>query len=98
MRSFFKAAECDERMELLREVLAKLRPESKAIHIQVAAVLKKLNAELKRRKLKADAIIGGSVAKGTFLSHDHDVDLFVRFHFSYADADLSTLLAPVVQK
>lgn len=85
-------------MKLLQEVLTKLRPESKAISAQVAAVLKKLNAELKRKNLKADAIVGGSVAKGTFLSHDHDVDLFVRFNFSYVDADLSTLLAPVVKK
>lgn len=83
--------------KLLKEILAKLEPDRKTIQWEVAAVLQKLNAELKRRKLKANAMVGGSVAKGTFLSHDHDVDIFALFALSEQGKDLSALLAPAVR-
>ena len=81
--------------KLLREVLTKLEPDRKTIEPQVRAAVAKLNAELKKRKLKATATVGGSVAKGTFLSHDHDVDIFVQF--SRTEKDLSALLEPAVK-
>ena len=40
--------------------------------------LSKLNKNLK--SLKAIAIIGGSAAKGTWLSDNHDTDIFVLFN------------------
>jgi len=46
--------------------------------------IKKLNKNLKG----AEAIIGGSVAKGTWLKGEHDVDVFVLF---YKDGRLSDI-------
>ena len=53
--------------------------------------IKKLNKNLKG----AEAIIGGSVAKGTWLKGEHDVDVFVLF---YKDGRLSDILEYALKK
>ena len=66
--------------------------------IEVEDIIKKINKEVKARKIKARCVKGGSVAKGTFLKNDYDVDLFVRFDYSYKDQDLSVLLKKILEK
>jgi len=59
--------------------------------------LKKLNAQLKG----AQAILGGSSAKDTWLPQSHDIDVFVAYdHKKYAEksSQLSGLLEPILEK
>lgn len=59
--------------------------------------LAKLNAKLKDAK----AILGGSGAKDTWLSGNHDVDIFVLFDynkFKSKSSQLSDLLQPILKK
>ena len=53
--------------------------------------IKRLNKNLRG----AEAVIGGSVAKGTWLKGEHDVDVFVLF---YKDGGLSDLLEVALKK
>lgn len=62
----------------------------------VESFVKKLNALLKKKKLKATAMVGGSYAKGTFLKST-DVDVFVMFDKSYSDNNISDLLEVVLK-
>ena len=87
-------------MVVMREVLNKIKP-SKAEHALFQATttcfLKKINSNLK----KAEAILGGSGAKDTWLSGSADVDIFVRFDydsFSSQKKSLSDLLEEVLKK
>jgi len=49
----------------------------------------KINALLRKNKVKAVCVAGGSYAKGTILKNDFDIDLFVRFDYSYKNKDTS---------
>ncbi|MDP3639765.1 MAG: CCA tRNA nucleotidyltransferase [Nanoarchaeota archaeon] len=63
---------------ILKEALTKIKPtKAEQLRFKKAAeeFLKKLNAKLK----DAHAILGGSGAKGTWLSGNHDIDIFVLF-------------------
>ncbi len=57
-----------------------------------------LEQALKKQKLKARVIVGGSLAKDTYLPGDHDVDVFVAFHPSCRASDLSHLLGSVLSQ
>lgn len=65
---------------------------------QVKHVVGALEYELKKQKLKARVIIGGSLAKNTYLPGDHDVDVFVAFDYSSKSSDISTKLGHVLGK
>lgn len=82
-------------MQMLKKVLERIKPDE-AILIEVDAFVKKLNAEIKKKKIKAKAVVGGSIAKGTFLKNDCDVDLFVKFDLKYKNLSekLEKILKP----
>ena len=86
---------------LTKEVLARIEPtkeeRQKALQ-KVESFLKALNAELKRQKIKANAVLGGSYAKDTWLSGDYDVDVFVQFDLSLKEKNLSDLLERALKK
>lgn len=65
---------------------------------QVKSVVAALETELKKQKLKARVILGGSLAKNTYLPGDHDVDVFVAFDYFYKFKDISKLLGGVLGK
>ena len=67
----------------LKKVVEKLRPNEEPILKDVNKFLDKLNTIIKEKKLKAEAVAGGSTAKRTFLKGDHDVDIFVKFSKDY---------------
>lgn len=88
----------------MKEVLAKIKPskeEEKQFQLIVASFLEKLNRQLKKAGLSAKALLGGSGAKGTWISPIHDVDIFVLFEFkkySVRSSDLSLFLEPVIKR
>ncbi len=85
-------------MELLKKIIAKIKPQNGHLKQEIEATIKTLNAELKKNKIKASAVIGGSFAKDTHLIGDHDCDIFVQFDYNQQDKNLSDLLEKAVKK
>jgi tRNA nucleotidyltransferase (CCA-adding enzyme) len=83
--------------QTLRDVVARIKPTDKKLLKDVDAFLKKLNLEINKNKIKAKAVVGGSIAKDTYLAGDHDCDVFVKFDKGYKDKDLSKLLGKVLK-
>ncbi|OGM02542.1 hypothetical protein A3K72_01995, partial [Candidatus Woesearchaeota archaeon RBG_13_36_6] len=82
-------------MKFLSQVIKKHKldvKEQKLLRGEIDTVLKKINSELSKKRIKAKAVLGGSAAKGTMLRGDFDVDLFVKFDYSYKERNLSDLL------
>jgi len=71
------------------KVLKQIKPNKAEMLKQVDVFLKQLEAELKKQKIKAKVILGGSIAKDTFLKGAHDADIFVKFDMKYKDEDIS---------
>jgi len=68
-------------MELLKEVLKEIKPsekEEKDVNSRIKIFLDRVNSGLKG----AEAVLGGSGAKGTWLSRAHDADIFVQFNYN----------------
>ncbi len=85
---------------LLKEMLTEITPskEERAETLRrVNDFLKKLNQFLKKNKLTAQAMLGGSYAKDTWLKGDYDVDVFVRFALKHKNENLSNLLAKALK-
>jgi tRNA nucleotidyltransferase (CCA-adding enzyme) len=86
----------------MKPALQKIKPareEEQQFTVTTNSFLKILDAALK--SMKAKAILGGSGAKGTWLSGSYDVDIFVLFDYKkYADqsAELSPLLEKALKK
>ena len=85
------------RTAILKEVLANIKPE-KEEKTQVNDFLAKLAIQLRKLRIKARPILGGSFAKDTWLKGDHDVDIFVAFDLKYKDQDISGLLEKALKK
>ena len=72
-------------------VLKNVVPESvekKALLATSKSFISKLNDKLKEGR----AVLGGSIAKGTWLKGDYDVDVFVLFNKEYKDKNISMIL------
>ncbi len=62
------------------------KAEKKDLQSQANKVLAQLASAIKKHKIKAQAFIGGSMAKGTLAqSAEKDIDVFIRFDKSYAN-------------
>ncbi|MDD5086456.1 MAG: CCA tRNA nucleotidyltransferase [Candidatus Nanoarchaeia archaeon] len=83
-------------MKLLKEVIEEIKPQ-KYVLKKCNAVKEKINSKIKNKKIKADAVLGGSIAKGTFLKDDYDCDIFVKFDMSYKNKDISNILEKVLK-
>jgi len=82
---------------VLEKVLKKIKPVATSKIVE--EVLKDINDSLKEHNLRAEAILGGSVAKGTYLKGKSDVDIFVKFNFKkYKGHALSPLLEESLKK
>src|SRR3989344_9161229 len=84
-------------MNLLQKVSLQIKPDNKVIK-EADEFVKKINKEIKLKKIKAISVAGGSIAKGTFLKNDHDVDIFVKFDYSCRNKDISKLLGNILKK
>lgn len=80
---------------LLEKVKKGLRPDLKVLK-EIDKAIEKINYLLKKEKVNAVCVRGGSTAKGTFLKNDYDVDLFVRFQKT--ENNISDLLESVLKK
>ncbi len=80
----------------LDKIKKQLRPD-KTVLKKVDAFVDKINKEIKKNKIKALCVKGGSVAKGTFLKGDFDVDLFVQFDYSLKEKNVSELLGKILK-
>jgi len=76
----------------MKQILSEIIPnkgEVRALNKAAKHFIKKLNKNLKGAK----AILGGSVAKKTFLRGSHDIDIFVQFDKEkYKNKDISDIL------
>ncbi len=84
----------------LSDVLRKIKPskdEEKAIKYRIDALLIKINHNLK----DANAILGGSGIKGTWLREANDADIFVKFKYNKyknKSQELSEILEKILKK
>lgn len=86
-------------MKLLNEVIAKIKPPKGLFEKEINEVVSAINSDLKKSKIKAEAVVGGSFAKDTHLIGDHDCDIFVRFDYKkYKETDLSELLEKILKQ
>ena len=80
------------------QVMERIRPgkwEQRRAYKKVNSFLAKIGPLLNGLSVE----IGGSFAKGTWLSGDHDIDVFVKFPYEkYKKSDLSDLLAKRLKK
>jgi tRNA nucleotidyltransferase (CCA-adding enzyme) len=77
--------------EVTSEVLKRITPqpeEEKKVLALAERLKMKVSQEAEKLKLKVDAVIGGSVAKDTWLSVDVDLDIFVLFSTNYGKKEL----------
>ena len=82
------------------DILQKLRlgeHEHKAFQSRINRFISALNANLCSLALDADAMLGGSFAKGTMLKGDFDCDVFVRFGPRHRRDRISDLLADALK-
>ncbi len=90
--------------ELLEELRKEWRPSEKeaaAVEKVAAAFVRKLHSALKRARVKANPVVGGSGAKGTWLRGMHDIDVFVCFDYAKykgKSRELSEFLAAAMKK
>jgi len=85
--------------KIFKEILAEIVPteeENRGVFQEIDSFVRKLNSVLK----DARAIIGGSMAKGTWLRGVYDVDIFVQFPYRLADKSdkLSDMLEAFLKK
>ena len=81
---------------LLKQVLARLQPGPEA-EKPAKKLVSLLEKQLKKNKIKAKVILGGSLAKETNLKEDHDIDVFVAFDYFYKFKDISKLLGQILK-
>ena len=80
---------------MLKDVLEDIKPIEKDKEIEL--FLKRLGKIVKENSIKAEVFAGGSIAKGTFLKNDHDVDVFVKFDLKYSGKDISKILGKILK-
>jgi tRNA nucleotidyltransferase (CCA-adding enzyme) len=84
--------------KVVDSVLSRIRPDS-SVKKKCQEVVFEISSEIKKAGIDADAVLGGSIAKGTFLRDDYDCDIFVRFALDkYRKKDISALLKKILLK
>jgi tRNA nucleotidyltransferase (CCA-adding enzyme) len=84
-------------MEVLEKVKSAIRPDSSVLS-KIDSFIGILNSKFKSAELDAICVPGGSVAKGTFLKDDFDVDLFVKFDYRFRNEDISSMLEKILKE
>ncbi len=70
--------------------------EYEEIRRKAESVMEKIMKMARKKKYMIEVVLGGSLAKGTILKNDFDVDLFVIFELCYSDRDLSAMLESLI--
>jgi len=82
---------------ILADVKKKIRPDIKVI-VDADNIVKKINEILKKEKISAECVKGGSIAKETFLKNDYDIDLFIRYNLEYKNKDISNITEKILKE
>jgi tRNA nucleotidyltransferase (CCA-adding enzyme) len=85
----------------ISEIVALEKKESlpdKEVILKINKFIDALNKALKQQKIDAEASMGGSVAKGTFIKNSFDADIFVKFHPKFRGQNISDILDSVLKK
>ena len=80
----------------LKKILKQIKPntsQEKAVKKASSEFLKKISKSIKKEK--ANVVFGGSIAKGTWLADNHDIDVFVQFENSI---EISKKLEEILKK
>ena len=91
----FKPVLHNKLMEILHAVLEEIQPDG-TVKTAVTRFIKRLEKAIGGSDASAEVVLGGSIAKDTYLKHDHDCDLFVRFS-GMDDGALSDSLARIIE-
>jgi len=83
--------------KILEEVKKKIRPDIKVVE-DADKIVHQINESLKKENISAECVKGGSIAKGTFLKDDYDIDLFVRYNPDYKNKDISNITENILKK
>ena len=86
--------------EILERVAKEVTPKKNEIILidrEVSDIRNKLENELKAKKIDAKVLIAGSYAKNTWLSKNHDVDIFMIFNKKYKEENISELMLSVAK-
>jgi tRNA nucleotidyltransferase (CCA-adding enzyme) len=86
--------------DIFSQVLNDIKPEKKYVDglmSEINRVVSWINIAIRSEDFVAECVKGGSIAKGTFLKGDHDVDLFVRFSVEYPSKDISNKLEHILK-
>jgi len=87
----------EEVQAIFAEILKEITPNREKILKEVESFTKKIEAELKKAKVNAKLLVGGSVAKNTNLKDSSDCDIFIRFDYeTYKEEDISSILKKVL--
>lgn len=86
-----------EEQKILEEVLKKLIPAPEDIE-KANKFIDELNKLLNENNVDAEAVLGGSMAKNTFLKEDYDADVFIKFSKKYKGKNISKILETIIEK
>lgn len=82
--------------KVLKEIVPS-QSERKKVNNIINFAKEKINQALSKHKIEAEVIVGGSVAKDTWLHNNHDIDFFVKFDTKYKDQDIGKILGTVLK-
>lgn len=81
-------------------ILEKIKPKEDEIDLikgDTEKIILSLKREIKKRKIRAEVFVGGSLAKGTLVKKKmYDIDIFVRFDKKYKE--ISDVLDSIIKK
>lgn len=81
---------------ILQKMSNNLRPDENSA-INAEKMLKVIRKSAKKLKLDVSPVLGGSLAKGTNLKDNYDIDIFVRFDLKYSKKNISLLLGKILK-
>lgn len=85
-------------MKLLDEVLKKISPSPKE-EKEIEEIVKEIKDKIDREKPKeAEAMLVGSVAKGTYLKNELDIDFFILFPLNYTKEEMEKIVISIGKK
>jgi tRNA nucleotidyltransferase (CCA-adding enzyme) len=82
---------------ILKGIIKKIKPDKKVV-THVDEIVKRINSKLKKARISAECVKGGSIAKDTYLKNDYDIDLFIRYNPSYKDGNISDISERLLQE
>ena len=79
--------------------IAPAKQEIDLIKKQTQVIIKIIEDNIKKQRVRASVFIGGSFAKNTLIKKDkYDIDIFIRFDSKIKEEDLSKILGRIVPK